>query len=81
MNGIRGNFGIVCAPVDEVHAQTANYRSLPSKDVDARFYVQEYPALVSVREGPVHSGGSLHSLLESIVRPVQNVANRVLRER
>jgi hypothetical protein len=81
VNDIKGSFGIVSSPVDEVHPQTASYCSLPLKDVTAKFFVQEYVPLVTVRGNSVRRSSSLYSLLESIVRPIQNVTDRVIRER
>ncbi len=69
MSELRGALGVIRTPIDKEHPQTASYTSLPWKDVENKFFVQE-----SIQ-------GPRQHLLEAFVKPVQNVAERILRER
>ena len=66
----KGSLGVVRAPIDDEHPLTSGYNSLPWKDVEKKFLI---PASDTQHED--------RSLLEAVVTPVQNVVEKVLRER
>ncbi len=79
MSSLKGTLGVVRVPVDGSHPLTAAYTSLAWNDISIKF-IEALPPL-GPQENEETQDSQVYKLVESVVRPVQNVAAKVLRER